>query len=45
MSYVYEAWLPELVGPGDIFMHDGASVHTARIIRRLLDEMDLVVMA
>lgn len=44
ISHVYEAWLPELVGLGDIFMHDGASVHTARIIRRLLNEMELEVM-
>lgn len=44
ISHVYEAWLPELVGPGDIFMHDGASVHTAYIIRRLLDDMGIEVM-
>jgi transposase len=41
---VYEAFLPELLQPGDIFMHDGASVHTARIIRSLLSDMQIQVM-
>jgi hypothetical protein len=27
-----EAWLPQLLRPGDIFMHDGASVHRAQIV-------------
>ena len=41
---IYEAFLPELVQPGDIFMHDGASVHTAKIMRQILDEIGIVVM-
>lgn len=41
---LYEAWLPELVQPGDIFMHDNAPVHTARIIMKLLEELHINVM-
>jgi transposase len=41
---VYSAFLPELVEPGDIFMHDNAPVHTAGIIRQLLAEMQIEVM-
>lgn len=44
ISHVYEAWLPELVGPGDVFMYDGASMHTACIVRYLLDEINTEVM-
>jgi hypothetical protein len=40
---VYEAFLPEILGPGDIFMHDGASVHRAYIIRGLLEDMGVEV--
>jgi transposase len=41
---VYESFLPEILGPGDIFMHDGASVHTAYIVRDLLQDMGVEVM-
>ena len=41
---LYSAFLAEFVGPDDIFMHDNAPVHTARIVRQLLDEMGIEVM-
>jgi transposase len=41
---VYESFLPEILGPGDIFMHDGASVHRAYIVRDLLQQMGVEVM-
>jgi transposase len=41
---VYRAYLPTILQPGDIFMHDGASVHTARIVKAILLEMGVVVM-
>lgn len=44
ISHVYEAWLPELVGPDDIFMHNSASVYTAHLVRHVLDDMGIEVM-
>ncbi|BDD59129.1 hypothetical protein MAP00_009280 [Monascus purpureus] len=41
---VYETFLPEFLHNGDIFMHGGASVHRAYIIRDLLAEMGVEVM-
>jgi transposase len=41
---LYSTWLPTFVQPGDIFMQDGASVHTAHIIRHLLVQMGIEVM-
>lgn len=41
---VYESFLPDILGPGDIFMHDGASVHRAYIVRELLENMGVEVM-
>lgn len=41
---VYRAFLPELAGPGDIFMHDNAPLRTAGIICQLLAEMQIEVM-
>jgi transposase len=41
---LYQAFLPTIVEPGDIFMQDGASVHTAHIVTRLLHEMGVQVM-
>lgn len=41
---VYEAFLPEILQPGDIFMHDGASVHRAFIVRQLLADLGVNVM-
>jgi len=41
---VYCAFLPVILEPGDIFMQDGASVHTARIVKRILQEMGVTVM-
>jgi hypothetical protein len=35
----YEGFLPDLLQPGDIFMHHEASVHAAHIIRSLLDDI------
>jgi len=44
ITEVYRAFLPTILVPGDTFMHDGASVHTARIVKRLLNEMGVQVM-
>ena len=41
---VYRAFLPTILEPGDIFMHDGASTHTAYIVRDVLQEMGIEVM-
>ena len=41
---VYRAFLPTIIRPGDIFMQDGATVHTARIVRAILQEMGVEVM-
>ena len=41
---LYSAFLPEFVGPEDIFMHDNAPVHTAHIVRDVLRELDIEVM-
>lgn len=41
---VYEAFLPEFLTHGDIFMHDGASVHRVYIVRELLTEIGINVM-
>jgi transposase len=41
---LYRAYLPTILQPGDIFMHDGATVHTARIVKAILDEMGVMVM-
>lgn len=41
---LYEVFLPEILRPGDIFMHDNAPVHTAQTVRETLREMDILVM-
>lgn len=41
---LYERVLPSLIQPGDIFMHDNAPVHTARIVKQLLDELRIEIM-
>lgn len=41
---LYQAFLPTILQPGDIFMQDGATVHTARITRTLLQTMGVTVM-
>jgi transposase len=41
---VYKSFLPDILGPGDIFMHDGASVHRAYIVQQLLEDMGVEVM-
>lgn len=40
---VYEVFLPDILGPGDIFMHDRASVHRAYIVREALERMGVEV--
>ena len=40
ISCLYSAVLPEFLHPGDIFMHDNAPVHTARIVKRVLEALD-----
>ncbi len=44
ISCLYEAFLPGFVQPGDIFMHDNASVHTARIVQAVLTRLGITVM-
>lgn len=41
---LYAAFLPEIVRPGFIFMHDNASVYTAQIIQALLRDLGIRVM-
>ena len=41
---LYRAFLPTILRPGDIFMHDNASVHTAGIVRELLTSLGVQVM-
>jgi transposase len=41
---LYAAILPDFLQPGDIFMHDNASSHTAHIVRDLLRELGITVM-
>ena len=41
---LYEAFLPTILQPGDIFMQDNASVHTARITRAILQSMGVSTM-
>lgn len=41
---VYESFLPDILRPGDIFIHDRASVHRAYIIRDLLQQIGIEVM-
>ena len=44
MVDLYEAFLPSILQPGDIFMQDNAPVHTARIVRSALQNMGAPVM-
>lgn len=41
---LYTAFLPSILQPGDIFMQDNASVHTARIVRTTLQNMGVNMM-
>ena len=41
---LYEAFLPEFVRPGDIFMHDGAPVHRAHVVIEILQQLEITVM-
>lgn len=41
---LYEAFLPEIIGPHDTFMHDNARVHTAKIVKESLAELRIKVM-
>lgn len=41
---LYRAFLPDLLQEGDIFMHDGASIHRTYIVREGLEEMGIEVM-
>ena len=38
---LYRENLPSILEPGDIFMQDNAPVHTARIVRNLLQEIGI----
>jgi len=41
---LYTEFLPGLVEPQDIFIHDNAPVHTTRIVREILHELHIQVM-
>lgn len=41
---LYQAFLPEFIGPDDIFMQDNAPVHTARIVKQVLKDFHIQVM-
>lgn len=40
---LYSARPSEFVYKGDILMHDNAPVHTAHIVRNLLEESEIIV--
>lgn len=40
---LYKAFLPDILRPGDIFMQDNAPVHTARLVRDALEQIDINV--
>ncbi|KAJ0128639.1 putative integral membrane protein [Fusarium oxysporum f. sp. albedinis] len=42
---LYSVILPWFLQPGDIFMHDNASVHTARVVKALLEELQALMKA
>jgi transposase len=44
ISHLYRSFLLEIIRPDDIFMHDNAPVHTAHIIKRILEELHIEVM-
>lgn len=44
ISILYQSFLPDLLQPGDIFMHDNAPVHTAGIVQEVLNELGVNVM-
>ena len=44
ISDLYQAYLPEVVHPGHIFMHDGAGPHRAHIVQGVLEELQIEVM-
>jgi len=44
ISILYRSFLPDLLQPGDIFMHDNALVSIAGIVREILDELGVDVM-
>ena len=41
---LYQAQIPQFLEEGDIFMHDGASVHRAEIVKEVLKELGIEVM-
>lgn len=41
---LYRAFLPQILEPGDMFMHDNASVHTSHIVYDILRDMGIRVM-
>lgn len=41
---LYQAFLPGFIGPNDIFMQDNAPVHTAYIVRQVLEDVHIQVM-
>lgn len=43
ISELYRAFLPDFLQPGDTFMHDNARVHTARIVKAILQELRIKV--
>ena len=44
ISILCQSFLPDLLQPGDIFIHDNAPVHTAGAIRATLEALEVGVM-
>ena len=44
ITFLVLSHLPAILLPGDILIHDGASTHTAHIVRVILAEMGVIVM-
>lgn len=44
IEQLYSAILPDFLEPEDIFMHDGASVHRARVVQTVLQRLGITVM-
>lgn len=44
INILYQSFLPDLLQPGDIFMHDNAPVHTTGAVQATLDELGVEVM-
>lgn len=44
INILYQSFLPDLLQPGDVFMHNNAPVHTAGAVQATLDELGVEMM-